>query len=175
MTKETKLNLIIAVAVVLAALMIVTFPVLAHATGMPKPQPHAASATSNSTSNANAAPIDLSLMNNPVAGDSSFRTGNSYSLVSSAPALPGGLCPKNRTIQVLLLFTFSEVGTEHECLDKVLSYMREAIPKPPVTNYITNNYSTPIVQSAPAECPKPAPKPARKKTAPPVDRCTAKK
>lgn len=159
-------SLILSVLTLIAVTAVFLLPLSAAATEREhKPAPRPAGITSSSTSSAtaNAAPIDLSLMNNPVAGDTTVRGGNTYSLVSGATPLPPGLCPKGESVSVIWgLFAWSKTATEHECLDKVLAYAREAIPKPPVTNYITNNhYAAPEV--APVVCEKP---PARKASAP---------
>lgn len=134
------------------ALLLLLTPLVVEATGSHSKLPskpvgqHQQIISSSSASNsaASTGPIDLNLMNNPIAGDTSFRTGNSYSLVSGAAPLPPGLCPKGQSVSVVWgLFSWSTTATEHECLDKVLAYAREAIPKPPVTNYITN-YAAPL-------------------------------
>lgn len=151
----------------------------AAATGQPKKMPHsgdqaasssaaataAASATSSSTSGASSA-IDLSLMNAPTSAvDTSMRTGNTYVFPApaAAPPLPSGLCPKGDSVAWSVVWGFvsyaaSTTRTEHECLDKLLAYGRDTMPKPaaaPVVNYVA-----------------PVPKPAACQT--PVNRSAAK-
>lgn len=183
----------------LALVVTLCTPQYAGATGKPEPAAPSTTATSSASagaaSNANAASaIDLSLMNAPAGA--SLRQGNSYSFVGGqAPALPPGLCPKSKSsYRSFVVFTWSDAenGTDMDCLEKVLSMLRDtttprtevryvSIGAPPAQPVSAPEASRSSAASATDSCVTAAPaakaKPQRRKAAaqaayPAPDKCT---
>lgn len=124
--------------ILLSVIAAMLFMPLAHATGQADPVPSVANSTASAkASSQSSSALDLSLMNNPVQ---SMRGGNSYSFVGgSAAPLPAGLCAMNDSDHWSFFFitrSTSKVRTDMECLDKVLSMLRDTAPKPVVVNYL---------------------------------------
>jgi hypothetical protein len=149
MKRAIDLTLFLIVMSVVAAMLFLP----AHATGKPDPTPIASSATSNSaaTSNSLSSAYASAVSEGGSGGlGGSVKSGNSYALMSGTAApLPSGLCPKGDSsyVQVfwgLLTVASSSTRSEMECLDKVLSMLRDTAPKPVVVNYLQ-----PPIPSAP--------------------------
>lgn len=181
-TTSTRLCALLALALVAALCTPQAF-----ATGTPKPEPaptSSAVSTSSAISSAKAgasSAVDLSLMNSATGGAGgvgSVQEGHTYVLPSPAAAapLPPGLCPMGDSASYSIAWGFvswslSSTRTEMQCLDKVLSMLRDTAPKPVVVNYlqppvpepVKADYSLPAVKAV--ACEKPAKPKAPKKTA----------
>jgi hypothetical protein len=135
MKRAIDLTLFLIVMSVVAAMLFLP----AHATGQPDPAPATSASTSAATSNSLSSAYTAAVSEGGAGG--SVKSGNSYALMSGTTSpLPSGLCPKGDSsyVQVfwgLLTVASSSTRSEMECLDKVLSMLRDTAPKP-VVNYL---------------------------------------
>ena len=163
MKAKTQDRILFVVALLIASLLLLA-PFAAGATGYPSPKPTPG------------APIDITMMTNPVTGSAATSTGsggaggssssgNTYLLPAPAAAapLPSGLCPMGDSeswsvVWGFVSFAKSSMRTEMACLDKLIAYGKETQPKP--VQYVTNYISPPAVMPEPlkaVECVPPTP------------------